>query len=69
MVFILELSNVHDIKLVQITRPGLAIQKNLIFGHFSGWNSRSNSGQVFKYLSLHINNRLLQFIICVARFH
>ena len=34
-------------KIRRLTRPGLAIRKNSIFGHYSGSNSRSNSGPIF----------------------
>ena len=34
-------------KLWRITQPGLPIQKNSIFGHYSRSNSRSNSGLIF----------------------
>ena len=41
-------------KLWRITHTGLHIKKKLIFGHYSGLNSRSNSGPIFDSISSRI---------------
>ena len=48
ILFIISFISLFCSKLWRITRPGLDIRKkNLIFGHYSGLNTRSNSGVIF----------------------
>ena len=47
----INLISIDSCKLQRITRPGLDIRKKLLFGHYSGSNSRLNSGPIFDSIS------------------